>query len=382
LLHRPAELALVVRELARAPNLTVVRTANFFGPHEVDPLHYRRVHLTVRVDMPHGGYHFCEVEVQLVRFYESRPSVESYGYFEPLVAEEVWDGREPLSWPRLHQLMQRWTSLLRTPMVLSMLAVAMRAIDFATLKVDAFPTTKAAVYEAATWAMLEHELRVRGVAAAAAAATSDGGGDGGDGSDGGGDGGGADGGRSGGGGGGPPPDAATLHHAIGSISLANHCCNGTARPTFRWRDVETTLRTSPPEVMAAATWCIETGNNGEFCLPTFRMIGDCPATAYFESIHSSLQEHVSAADLSRKLHKGDQKATILNSEGGLTPLLNSRRHQTLFELAEPGLARGLFGSGGRVGDVTSSLIHQVVVVVVVGAVVVVVAVVVVAVCIL
>lgn len=427
------------------PGLAVVQATNYFS--DLDPLHYRRLALVLKVDVGEGTRHFAEVEMQLVEVYENIPSLAPYTYFENMFGAQIVRAAamyaEPDGWTWLTREMKKWRALLQTPIILALMIVILRDFNYLQLKIDQVPTTNAGVYQQATAAIVrrgldmstarlesivlegDHDAKRSGRNSTLRAQSfmsnnpgsyhfphsedadaSSGGSRGASSDDDGGDSDSSDGSVNIENGGKPQrktsvmmakvksrkkkikhfhvqkkkttarpvleitkkeaevllndiPDPGRIIQALGVLAHANHLHRGTVRSvfmlkgSFKYFDDHT-------ELLDTLKWFSRVGGS-QHHLPGCVAVGDVDPdedvsqlkgdavwlTQLYECAHASIQQHLCSEHLSRTLHKGTHVKSALRGEGGLSSFVNGPRHYALFNLAEGGLARGLFGHAGR-----------------------------------
>ena len=403
LCNSPRMMLTLLSELQEMPRLNVVRATNYFS--DLDPTHYRRLTLVIKVDVGDGTRHFVEVTMQLVCVFENMPNTQPCTYFKTMFGPEIAadsalrganDG-----WARLAFLMEQWVALMSSPIVLSLMIVLFRQFNYKTLEFVSIPVNDADIFYHATIAIvrrgvnksiskLESIISSAAIVAGHCGDTS------------------------------PAglrvtkaasvmhssvgstqyprydsrtddnaefdktdsaatemssvveptpaeavvlmnnqPDLGRIIRALGLLAHANHLHRGTVRSAFSLNNSAKYFGKAT-ELSDALNWFAKIGGDPQhmpgFVLARYVDSAEKESTLMggavwmdqlYECTHSSFQEHLCSEHLSVDLHKGTHIKSVLQGEGGLSSFVNGQRHFTLFNVARGGLARGLFGHAGR-----------------------------------
>lgn len=188
------EQMLAVMELIHGhQNMKVVKLKNLFA--ELDPTHFRRIMLNVRVSLPQSGAsHIVEVQLHYwpIFVYKSKNSDmmhKPYTYFRTLfdggseatmlmgkssarglkVAKPRASMRRKRSlalstdeddgWMKaMQKRLEAWSEFLETPVIMAMLVVVLTNFDFANPKIERLPSSKAELYTLALDAIMRRRV--------------------------------------------------------------------------------------------------------------------------------------------------------------------------------------------------------------------------------
>jgi hypothetical protein len=109
--------------------LGIVQLKNYFK--KLGPTHYRRFGLNIRVPIPGtSASHVTELQVQYADIYKNQPDHLVYKYFRDLFSDPGQDMDDELDrWLGFEKQMKLLQSIMRVPVLMSMLVVAMRSDD-------------------------------------------------------------------------------------------------------------------------------------------------------------------------------------------------------------------------------------------------------------
>jgi hypothetical protein len=96
----------------------IARFKNFFA--KLGPTHFRRIGLNLRVKLPDGGSHVCELQVHHSQIYDGQPDHKVYEYFRDVFVGGEFDGRmDDLIGKRMKHL----EDVMPVPVLMSLLIV-------------------------------------------------------------------------------------------------------------------------------------------------------------------------------------------------------------------------------------------------------------------
>jgi hypothetical protein len=100
------------------PLFRIARFKNFFA--NLGPTHFRRIGLNLRVQLPDGGSHVCELQLHHAQIYEGQPDHKVYEYFRDVFVGGEFDGRmDDLIGKRMKHL----EDVMPVPVLMSLLIV-------------------------------------------------------------------------------------------------------------------------------------------------------------------------------------------------------------------------------------------------------------------
>jgi hypothetical protein len=128
--------------LCANPLFGIARFKNFFA--NLCPTHFRRIGLNLRVQLPDGGSHVCELQLHHTQIYENAPDHKVYEYFRDVFVGSEFDGKmDDLIGKRMKHL----EDVMQVPVFMSLLIVCVDGGDDGA--VPEVPATVAELYQTA-----------------------------------------------------------------------------------------------------------------------------------------------------------------------------------------------------------------------------------------
>ena len=302
--------------------IDVVRTKNYFT--KLDPTHYRRLGLTIRIELPRTPkmYHNGEVQVHFLPIWRDNPDHTHYEFFRELYGKALNKelGQESGGWLTINKRLESWSSFIKTPVLMALLVVVLSKLE--GLNIKDVPSTTSELYRDAIEIIVKRTLEGNESSPRAQAATI---------------------------------TKESVKDALTQLSFVNHCPQ--IQRQFTTGDVRKALR-SQPNLISSLKWCFEEQGRNEYRVPTLKVLDDRGFDAdetSFHTVHLSFQEYLAAEHITRELdpnrglslgNEADAEAKrdaiwrgILNHSS----FINKKSYNNLFALASTKLAKGLFG---------------------------------------